>query len=345
MRINRWTRNGIAVGLVAGILFFALFLGREILRALLPLITGIIVSYILLPLVEWFENLKISRTTSILLSIFLSFAIILMIFIWLIPVLIENVRDLTKVLPELYNSALVSFTDFIHRNIPDNLRNDIMRETEKFFLNLQERFVSRLHDFISILPKKLSLIIDILIGWILSFYILKDKETIIESLKFVFPERYRNEAVCFLRDIHRIVVRFIQGQLLVAFIVGIIEALGLYIVGMPYAPLLGFIGGISNVIPYFGPYIGAVPAVSIALTISPWTTAATVLVFTIVQQIDNLYLSPRIIKEKLGLHPVTTIMSVTVGGRIFGLFGLIFAVPLVAVIKAAVNKIYRMISG
>ena len=116
-----------------------------------------------------------------------------------------------------------------------------------------------------------------------------------------------------MRDIHRVALKFIQGQIIIAIIIGIIETIGLYIVGMPYAIFLGFIGGISNIIPYFGPYIGAVPAVVIALTISPWKALLVISVFVIVQQLDNIILTPKIIKGKLGLHPIITIMSVLVG--------------------------------
>lgn len=345
MKAGRWIRTGIPVALLAGFIFLIVFWGGIIIKAIFPLITGIVVSYILLPVAEFFERLKIKRTLSILFSILLSLVVILMIFVWLVPVLIDNIKDLTGMLPELYNSAFSNITNFIRKNAPENLHNDILKETERFVLNLQQRFISNLQGIISLLPKTLSVIIDVLVGWILSFYILKDRELIIENLKHIFPEKYREEIVCFLRDIHRIAVKFIQGQILIALMVGILETVGLYIVGLPYAPLLGFIGGISNIIPYFGPYIGAVPAVTVALTMSPWKAIMTILVFAVVQQIDNLFLSPRIIKEKLGLHPVTTIMAVIAGGRLFGFFGLIFAVPSVAVTKIILYKIYRIISG
>lgn len=345
MKASRLLRTGIPVVLVAGVIFLIAFWGREILQAFFPLFTGIIVSYILLPLAEFFEKQKVSRTLSIFFSIFLSLIVILMIFVLLIPVLADNIKDLTKVLPDLYNSAISSLMNFIRKNTPENMQNGIIRETENFFLNLQQRFVGNLHGFIDILPKTLPVIIDILAGWILSYYILRDREKIIEKFKYIFPKKYREEIVCFMRDIHRIVVKFIQGQILIALIVGFFETTGLYIVGVPYAPLLGFIGGISNIIPYFGPYIGAVPAITVALALSPGKAVLSVLVFVTVQQIDNLFLTPRIIKEKLGLHPVTTIMSVIIGGRLFGFFGLIFTVPLVAMIKIAIKKVYRIISG
>ncbi|HEY8422063.1 MAG TPA: AI-2E family transporter [Thermoclostridium sp.] len=345
MKVSQWIKAGIPVALLAGFIFFIVLFGREIFQAMFPLVIGIVVSYILLPLVDYFEKLKFSRTVAILFSILFSVIIILAIFIWLIPILVNNIKDVTKVVPEFYYSAIVFFEDFIQRNVPASWHTDIMKEIDNIFQTLQQKIISGLYGFVSVLPKTFTVIIDVLVGWILSFYILKDKELIVRNLKYIFPKKYREEIICFLRDIHRVVVRFIQGQLLIAFIIGIIETAGLYIAGVPYAPLLGFIGGISNVIPYFGPYIGAVPAVTVALTISPWKALLTILVFVIVQQIDNLFLSPRIIKEKLGLHPVTTIMSVLVGGRLFGFFGLVFAVPLVAMIKIILYKTYRFISG
>lgn len=345
MKASRWIKAGISVALAAGFIFFIVLWGSEILNALFPFFTGIIFSYVLLPLAECFERLKISRTLSILFSILLSLVIVILIFVWLIPVLLNNIKDLTRVLPELYHSVSSNITEFVERNAPDSMHSNIRHEIDRFFIGLQQVFLDSLHDFLSLLPRTLSVLVDILVGWILSFYILKDRELIIENLKHVFPEKYREGAVCFVRDIHKIVVRFIQGQIFIAFIVGIIETAGLYIAGIPYAPLLGFIGGISNVIPYFGPYIGAVPAVTIALTVSPWKAVLAAFVFVVAQQIDNLFLSPRILKEKLGLHPVTIIMSVTAGGRLFGFFGLVFAVPLAAVLKTVFQRLYRAISG
>ena len=151
--------------------------------------------------------------------------------------------------------------------------------------------------------------------------------------------------MCFFRDIHQVVLRFIQGQIIIAIIISIIETLGLILIGMPYAPLLGFIGGVSNIIPYFGPYIGAVPALAVALTMSPWMALWTAIVFLVVQQVDNIYLSPRIMEGKLGLHPVTTILAVIVGGKLFGMLGLLFSVPLVAMLKILLKRLYRFVSG
>lgn len=345
MKAGRWTRIGILAALFAGLLFFIIRYGKAFMQAMLPLGIGIVIAYILLPVVEALDNLKISRVFSILISFALSIFIILVILLWLIPIFIENIKDLTTVLPGMFEETFNNLKGFIERNIPLGWQQGILRELDNSFEKVQDRITQAMYDLISSLPGTISFILDVLLAWILSFYILKDKEQLVSNLKFFFPKSIRGEMVCFFRDIHRVVLRFIQGQVLIALIISIIETLGLYLVGMPYAPLLGFIGGLSNIIPYFGPYIGAVPALAVALTLSPWKAVWTAVVFLVVQQLDNIYLSPRIMEGKLGLHPVTTILAVIVGGKLFGMVGLLLSVPLVAMLKILIKRVYRTVSG
>lgn len=140
------------------------------------------------------------------------------------------------------------------------------------------------------------------------------------------------------REINDILSNFIQGQLLTAAIIGVMETVALFIVGVKYAPILGIIGGISNIIPYFGPFIGAIPAVAVALIDSPVKVLWTVVAFVIIQQIDNMFISPKIIEGRLGLHPVTTILAVLVGEEFFGIIGMLLAVPVTAVIKVILKR-------
>lgn len=345
MKAGQRSRAGILIALFAGLLFFVIKYGKAVMQAMLPLGIGIILAYILLPSVEAFDNLKIPRTVSILLSFLFSLILILVILLWLIPIFTENIRDLTAILPGMFDSAFQGLKIFIEKNIPEGWQQGILTEVDNSLARIQSALMQSMYGFISKLPKTVSLILDILLAWIFTFYILKDKEQLVSNLKYFFPKSVRGEMVCFFRDIHRVVLRFIQGQVLIAIIISVIETIGLYLIGMPYAPLLGFIGGLSNIIPYFGPYIGAVPALAVALTISPWMAAWAAVVFLVVQQVDNIYLSPRIMEGKLGLHPVTTILAVIVGGRLFGMLGLLFGVPITAMLKILVKRVYRIISG
>lgn len=345
MKLSRLIKIFVVSALILGLIFLSFLFGKDIINAMLPLIIGIIITYLLLPLIDFFEKRNISRTMSILISMSLIVFIIFAILKWIIPIMASNITEIVKVIPDIFDSVYKSLLDLIEKNLPYDLYNSVEEEINNGFLVLQQKTIAGLYSLILLIPKTIATVIDVLVGLILSFYILKDKELIIKNLKLIFPKKYREEIFCFMRDIHRVALKFIQGQIIIAIIIGIIETIGLYIVGMPYAIFLGFIGGISNIIPYFGPYIGAVPAVVIALTISPWKALLVISVFVIVQQLDNIILTPKIIKGKLGLHPIITIMSVLVGGRLFGFFGLVFAVPIVAMIKIIVKKVYRMITG
>ncbi|HZK26126.1 MAG TPA: AI-2E family transporter [Thermoclostridium sp.] len=345
MEFSRSIKILIMLALILGLIFLSASFGKEFISALLPLIIGIIITYLLLPIIDCFEKRSISRTLSIILSMLLIIIIISVMLKWIIPIMGENITELAKVIPEIFDSVYQNLLDIIEKNLHSDLYEKIKIEINNGFLILQQKTIAGLYSLVTLIPKTITAIIDVLVGLIISFYILKDKELLIENFKRIFPKKYSEEIICFLRDIHRVVLKFIQGQILIAIIIGIIETIGLYIIGMPYAILLGFLGGISNIIPYFGPYIGAIPAVVIALTISPVKAILVISVFVVVQQLDNIILSPKVIKGKLGLHPIITIMSVLVGGRLFGFFGLVFAVPVVAMIRIIVKKVYRMVSG
>ncbi|HAA24512.1 MAG TPA: AI-2E family transporter [Ruminiclostridium sp.] len=345
MKAGKWIRIGILAVLVAGLLFLLMWYAGRVFRAAAPLWLGILAAYFLLPVVEWLEKHKLSTKSSIIAAFALSLMILLAILLWLVPILIDNIKDLADIIPDLCSKTIHNIRTFVEKNMPEQWRGTVLNEIDSKFTLISEKITEAIYDFVSALPGTVSIIIDILLAWIISFYILKDRDRIIKRFNYLFPEQYREDAVCFLRDIHRVVIRFIQGQVFIALILAVVETFGLYMAGMPYAPLLGFIGGVSNIIPYFGPYIGAVPAITVALAISPWKALWTAAVFIIAQQLDNIFLSPKIMKGNLGLHPITTIMAVIIGGRMFGVPGLLFGVPAAAMLKIAGKKVLRLISG
>jgi len=114
---------------------------------------------------------------------------------------------------------------------------------------------------------------------------------------------------------------------------------GLILLRVKYPVILGVIGGITNVIPYFGPIIGAIPSVAVALLESPLKALWTIILFTVVQQIDNVIITPKIVEGRVGLHPVATILAVLIGGEFFGIIGMLVAVPVAAMLKIIITRI------
>ena len=178
---------------------------------------------------------------------------------------------------------------------------------------------------------------------IIAYYYIKDAELLKEGFLSLTPRKWRNFLISTGREVSLILANFIQGQLLTALIVGALESIGLILIHAKYPVVLGMIGGIFNIIPFFGPFLGAIPAVAVSLIESPMKALWTALVFTIIQQIDNSLISPKIIEGRLGLHPVTTILAVLVGGEFMGILGMLIAVPIAAIIKIIVNRTIDLI--
>lgn len=136
---------------------------------------------------------------------------------------------------------------------------------------------------------------------------------------------------------------YISSQAIDCMFVGLFTFIGYLIIGQPYALLFGFIAGATNIIPYLGPFIGAAPAVIVALFTSPVQALLVIVVVTIVQQIDSNLLSPYIMGKSLSIHPLTIIIILIVAGNLAGIFGMILGVPLYAVVKTIIVNVNRLI--
>ena len=179
---------------------------------------------------------------------------------------------------------------------------------------------------------------------VLTYYFMRDKTHILNGVFGLFPYRWRDFVTETADELGMISAKFVQGQIFVSLIIGSLETVGLLLLGMPYSAFFGIIGGFSNLIPYFGPFIGAVLPVITALGISPVKALWVLALFLIVQQIDNHFISPKIIEGNLGIHPMVVIIVIFAGQELFGVWGLIVAVPVYATVKCILSKFIKILS-
>jgi len=177
-----------------------------------------------------------------------------------------------------------------------------------------------------------------LLGIIISFYLISDLtyfKGFVKTVAKVFGKRDitdRTKAV--LNKMNKVISGFIRGQLLDSLIVGILNSIGLTLIGLDFAIVIGMMAGACNVIPYFGMYIAMIPAIIVGLLSgNPILALFAALVMIAVQQVDTLVISPRVIGGSVGLHPVFVILSIIIAGNYFGLVGMLLAVPTAAMIK------------
>ncbi|MBE0475792.1 MAG: AI-2E family transporter [Coriobacteriia bacterium] len=179
---------------------------------------------------------------------------------------------------------------------------------------------------------------NLVLALVVGFFLLRDLPSMREELLNLFGKRRRVEAQTVYVRVITVLGGYLRGQLIIASIVGVLTTLGLWIVGVPYALVIGIVAGVFNIIPYFGPIVGGVLAAissgfAIAAGASPWLLFWAVVVVFVVQQLESTFLAPRIMSEQVDLHPVLVIFSLLVGGTLFGFVGLLLAIPVAAVAK------------
>ena len=312
------------------------------LTALSPFIVAALISYLLHPLVEMVHRKGLHRGIAIGLIYLVFFGALGYGIYKGIPVFINQMIDVAERAPEmaeLYRSYIARFHS----------------QTSSWPFGLHER----LEQIINTMEMKISSIISVLIEAlsglsnffiflllipIISFYLLKDAENIIESGLRLVPKKKRGTIKQFLTDIDHSLGGYLRGQLLVCFIIGTFAAILFWVFGLNYSLLLGIFIGVTNIIPYFGPLIGAVPALLVAVTVSTGMVIKVAIIVLVLQFLEGNVISPIIMGKTLKLHPLVIIFALLVGGEVGGILGLILAVPILAFVKVAISHSKTLMS-
>lgn len=180
------------------------------------------------------------------------------------------------------------------------------------------------------------------IGPFLAFYLLVDLPDVRKRIEELIPDRSRGEVEFIASRLNAAIGGFFRGQLAVAFLVGVMASLGLWMIGLPLWLVVGMIAGLFNMIPLIGPWVGAVPGILVALATKDVKTAVLVgVVMVVVQQIDNHFITPTVMRRAVQLHPAAVMMALLAWGTIGGFFGLLLAVPLTATLKIIGGHLWR----
>ena len=337
------------------------FVIGRILTALSPLFIGLIIAYLLSPLVDFVDKkfmsklffkmpeddekkekrLQLRRTISILITFLFVLILLIAIIYALAYMLVGNIvfEGLTSMVENvtLYFSQFEKVLNGISEKMPNN-------GLEERLQNFADKFTERISDYFSadavlnIITNIGGSLVKIALGIVVAIYLLKDKDYFIrlwrKATHVFFPMGFSGRLNEVLYDIDKVFSRFLRGQLLDALIVAIVTSIALTIIRLDFAVLLGCFAGITNIIPYFGPIFGAIPAIIVALLSGGITKAIiTLIVFVIIQQIDGNIIYPKVVGSSTGLHPLTVLLAVNFGGYFWGILGMILAVPITACIK------------
>lgn len=332
------------------ILGLAVFLLRKkLVGVFAPVLIAGLLAYMLEPLVNFVQkHMKIIRKNTRLRAVQVVFVLfvvsVVVVVAFFVPTIVSNVAEIM----EKANDIVPKTKDLLQRLISNEhpaFKEKVLGIVDSVINNLSLK-INSVYDSaksFSLYSKISDAIIGVITSLVLTYYFLKDKIAILNGLYGLFPYNWRQHVSETAYELGMISSKFIQGQFFVAVIIGFLEAIGLFFLGIPYSAFFGIIGGISNMIPYFGPFIGAILPALTALAIAPSKALWVLGLFLLVQQIDNHFISPKIIGGNLGIHPATVILLIFIAQKFFGIFGIVVAVPVFAALKCVAVKVIKII--
>ncbi len=360
------------------IVFFMIFQRWEDISAgianvftiLTPFIWGLVFAYLFSPLMNYFQRkwytnfatrfstkvktrFAIARGLSVFSSILLVNFFIIGIILLLWPRLEESVINVTARIPEY----IISINDWVlglFKDYPD-LRDQVgtaMAELTTNFQDIGALISSQLPevtDFLSVISSSIfsviTVFLNLFLGVIISCYILYNKEKFGGQFKrlmySVFTSEHVDSIYSTFRFMHKVFMGFIGGKLIDSLIIGILCYIGCVILQMPYAPLIAVIIGVTNIIPYFGPFIGAIPSAFIIIMESPVKGLIFAVFILALQQFDGNILGPRILGNSVGISGFWVMFSILVGSGLFGFTGMLVGVPLFVIISTGINILIK----
>lgn len=342
------------------IFFFVKNILFTFLSIISPIIYAFVLAYILYRPLRFIERLvhilwikitnqklshKTTRLISLLTLVILIFGFITFLTKLLIPPLFQNLLTIGEALPN-FQTIL---TDWLSKISP-YFESVYISETQiqklaVYITNFLSQFLTTIFDSRSgVITNVASFFIHLVATIILTFYFLKDREAILKTIDNVsmilLSSKLRQRIKYFLKDLHEVFGNFILGQLLDALIVGIASTTLLLIIGHPFALLIGVIAGITNVIPYIGPIIGAALALILGIFTNVKLGILGCVLLIIYQQIDGNIIQPKILGDSVGLAPVWIFIAILVGGSYLGAVGMIISVPIVALMKRYFERLF-----
>ncbi|NLI91814.1 MAG: AI-2E family transporter [Peptococcaceae bacterium] len=316
---------------------FFLFSVKDIIS---PFVVGVVLAYLLSPLVTSLEKKGLSRRSSVaVIFIWITVLFTLLMFL-LLPKLYTELGKLAVVLPERFQVIYDYGQNAKEYYGQTGLPGEVSKLIDDKLVQGQSFLINWLKNVVEDLPGLLSYIGLMILSPILAIYFLLDWKKITEGVIQLVPGKMRGEWYRLLQEVDFIIQRYIQGNIIDAALVGFIIGFGVKLIGMEYALLIGVICGITNLIPYFGPILGGIPSVLLALSKSPMMAMKVALVIFIVQQIDGNIINPRLMSNKVGLHPLWVVFALLAGGELDGIMGMLVAIPLAAILKIIFREIY-----
>lgn len=334
-RVNRWKLAGV-MGILATVLIVILSVENMLVSSLI----AFVVAYTVGPAVNFIERQGVSRSMATVFVFLMISAALFLVGYSIAPYVGDTLARLKEDTPRFIVGVGHFISELQERvqSISGPLANfDLNTRVESFLTNWTNHFFESLPSYVK------TFITVMLLGPFLAFFMIKDGRLVMRGTLGLVPNHLFETALSLLNQINVQVGQFVRARLLESFVVGLVTAVGLMLIGFPYALLLGLFAGLTNLVPYLGPILGAVPAFVVATVngYSALNIALVAAVYAVAQLIDAGFLIPLMVAKIVDLHPVTVIVVMIAGAQVLGVLGMIISIPVASTLKVTVSTIYR----
>ena len=337
--------NLVYIAMIIGIIFIATLLVKEwgilkfvmtILKVATPFFIGFVIAWLFNPLVVKLENRGWNRAVASMVIFLVFILIIFAFFSMLIPTIYMQLNDLIASLPGIFNSLKNWITNFLNNfNSSDmvdvaSIEANIFKSMEDLGTNITTNLPSMIMNIVGVVFSGLG---TMAISLVVGLYLLFDFNNAIDHLLKYIPKTHKYEIETLINQIGEELRKCVRGTLTIACMVFVCDSLGFALAGLKAPILFGLLCGITDLIPYIGPYIGGAAAVIVGFSQNPMTGIIVLSVAVVVQLIENYVLQPVVMSKTVELHPVTIIIGLLIFGHFFGIIGMILAMPIMSLIK------------
>ncbi|MDR7870047.1 MAG: AI-2E family transporter [Tissierellaceae bacterium] len=309
---------------------------------LITVIASVIIAYALNPIIDKLERKKISRFHGVIIVYLSIVAIIIILALTVIPSSGKEIRRLVSNLP-IYFDQLSQIIDSFYTKYYSTLGGlpPVFQGIENIVMDNIVKLETLIGDYLTIFVGGIisvaSKVVSIVLTPILVLYFLVDKDYFKNVIKKLLPKKQREDILYLSTIIDTSLKQFIKGRLLMSLYAGVVTTIMLLILDVEFPFVIGFITGLADIVPYIGPFLGYLPAVFFASISSPIKAIWVSVLWVLIQWSENNLVAPKVIGENMGMHPMIILLSIIIGGGVFGVFGMILSVPVVAIFRIVIK--------
>lgn len=312
----------------------------EILIVISPIFIGFLLAWLFDPLVTWMQTKKIPRVLGCILVYLLIIGSIFLIAYLFIPSLLSQIKDFLRAAPEIFENITDFSINIIKKFDAGHTINTVSakKEITHQINNIGKSISSDIPTYIFNIGKALvSGGLNLVLGLMIGFYLLFDFDKVNNHIYSILPTNWQEGYKELVQRINTSLRSYVQGVLLVMLLVFITQSIGLTIAGLEAPIIFALFCAVTDIIPYFGPYIGAIPAIIVGFTISPITGICAIISILVVQLLENNFYQPLIMGHTMKLHPVTIMIGLLLFQHFFGILGMVIATPVIACLKVFIT--------